>query len=274
MIVWLVSYPKSGNTWVRAFLSTYFHSSNNKFNYNLLNKISEFPQHDIINKFMQTKDFHNLGEVSKNWIKTQNEINLNKKVTFLKTHSALCNVGGNVFTNKDTTLVFIYIVRDPRNIILSLSNHFGFNQEKSLEILTDEKYTIYPKNSVQNFPATHVSSWKNHYCSWKNCTSINNIIIKYEDLISNPYNTFKKLVLFLNKYAKIKYDDDKLTNSIKATQFENLKNYEKKYGFKMGQKNKFFHLGKNNNWKSLLNKKIESEINNQFESSMKELGYI
>ena len=274
MIVWLVSYPKSGNTWVRAFLSTYFQSSNNKFNYNLLNKISEFPQHDIINKFMQTKDFHNLGEVSKNWIKTQNEINLNKKVTFLKTHSALCNVGGNVFTNKDTTLVFIYIVRDPRNIILSLSNHFGFNQEKSLEILTDEKYTIYPKNSVQNFPATHVSSWKNHYCSWKNCTSINNIIIKYEDLISNPHNTFKKLVLFLNKYAKIEYNDDKLTNSIKATQFENLKNYEEKYGFKMGQKNKFFHLGKNNNWKSLLNKKIESEINNQFESSMKELGYI
>ena len=274
MIVWLVSYPKSGNTWVRAFLSTYFQSSNNKFNYNLLNKISEFPQHDIINKFMQTKDFHNLGEVSKNWIKTQNEINLNKKVTFLKTHSALCNVGGNVFTNKDTTLVFIYIVRDPRAIILSLSNHFGFNQEKSLEILTDEKYTIYPKNSVQNFPATHVSSWKNHYCSWKNCTSINNIIIKYEDLISNPHNTFKKLVLFLNKYAKIEYNDDKLTNSIKATQFENLKNYEEKYGFKMGQKNKFFHLGKNNNWKSLLNKKIESEINNQFESSMKELGYI
>ena len=274
MIVWLVSYPKSGNTWVRAFLSTYFQSSNNKFNYNLLNKISEFPQHDIINKFMQTKDFHNLGEVSKNWIKTQNEINLNKKVTFLKTHSALCNVGGNVFTNKDTTLVFIYIVRDPRNIILSLSNHFGFNQEKSLEILTDEKYTIYPKNSVQNFPATHVSSWKNHYCSWKNCTSINNIIIKYEDLISNPHNTFKKLVLFLNKYAKIEYNDDKLTNSIKATQFENLKNYEEKYGFKMGQKNKFFNLGKNNNWKSLLNKKIESEINNQFESSMKELGYI
>ena len=274
MIVWLVSYPKSGNTWVRAFLSTYFQSSNNKFNHNLLNKISEFPQHDIINKFMQTKDFHNLGEVSKNWIKTQNEINLNKKVTFLKTHSALCNVGGNVFTNKDTTLVFIYIVRDPRNVILSLSNHFGFNQEKSLKILTDEKYTIYPKNSVQNFPATHVSSWKNHYCSWKNCTSINNIIIKYEDLISNPHNTFKKLVLFLNKYAKIEYDDDKLTNSIKATQFENLKNYEEKYGFKMGQKNKFFHLGKNNNWKSLLNKKIESEINNQFESSMKELGYI
>ena len=274
MIVWLVSYPKSGNTWVRAFLSIYLHSSENKFDYNLLNKISEFPQHDIMNKFMKTEDFHNLGEVSKNWIKTQVKINLSKKITFLKTHSALCNIGGNVFTNKDTTLVFIYIVRDPRNVILSLSNHFGFSQEKSLKILTDEKYTIYPKNNAQLFPATHVSNWKNHYSSWKNCTSISNIIIKYEDLIADSHKTFKKIILFLNKHADIEYDENKLVKSIEATQFENLKNYEEKYGFQMGQKNKFFNLGKNNNWKSLLDKKIEIEINDKFKSAMKELEYI
>ena len=62
--------------------------------------------------------------------------------------------------------------------------------------------------------------------------------------------------------------------SIEATQFENLKNYEEKYGFQMGQKNKFFNLGKNNNWKSLLDKKIEIEINDKFKSAMKELEYI
>ena len=173
MIVWLASYPKSGNTWVRAFLNAYLHSPVGKFDFSLLGKIEEFPQHNILNKFMNTKDFHNLKEISKNWLKVQEAINLNNKITFLKTHSSLCNINGNIFTNKNNTLVFIYIVRDPRNVTLSMSNHFGNTQEESLKILTDEKYTIYPSVNNQLLPATHISSWKNHYVSWKNCNSIN-----------------------------------------------------------------------------------------------------
>ena len=274
MIVWLASYPKSGNTWVRAFLNAYLHSPVGKFDFSLLGKIEEFPQHDILNKFMNTKDFHNLKEISKNWVKVQEAINFNNKITFLKTHSSLCNINGNIFTNKDNTLVFIYIVRDPRNVTLSMSNHFGNTQEESLKILTDEKYTIYPSVNNQLLPATHISSWKNHYVSWKNCNSINKIIIKYEDLINNSYDTFKKIINFLSKHAKIKYDEKKLINSTDTTQFENLKKYEEKYGFHMGQKNKFFHLGKKNDWKSFLDKKIITEINTQFKSEMSELRYI
>ena len=251
MIVWLASYPKSGNTWVRAFLNAYLLSPEGKFNFSLLDKIEEFPQHYILNKFMNAKNFHNLKEVSKNWIKVQEAINFNKKTTFLKTHSSLCNINGNIFTNKDNTLVFIYIVRDPRNVILSMSNHFGSTQEESLKILTDEKYTIYPGINNQLLPATHVSSWKNHYVSWKNCNSINKIIIKYEDLINNSYDTFKKIINFLSKHTKIKYNEEKFTNSINVTQFDNLKKSEEKYGFNMAQKDKFLYLGKQNDWKNL-----------------------
>ena len=52
MITWISSYPKSGNTWVRAFITTYLHSEDNNFNINLLNRISEFPDHNILGKFM------------------------------------------------------------------------------------------------------------------------------------------------------------------------------------------------------------------------------
>ena len=54
MIVWLASYPKSGNTWVRAFLNAYLHSPVGKFDFSLLGNIEEFPQHDILNKFNQS----------------------------------------------------------------------------------------------------------------------------------------------------------------------------------------------------------------------------
>ena len=274
MIVWLASYPKSGNTWVRAFLSAYLHTSNGQFKLSLLDKIGEFPDDNILKKFMNSKDFHNLGEISKNWIKVQEFINLKKELTFFKTHSALCHINGNFFTNSANTLVFIYIVRDPRNVILSMSNHFGTSQEENFKTIINERHIIYPKVNKKIVPSTFVGTWSTHYLSWKNFQSVNKIVIKYEDLIKSTKNTFKKIINFLSEYTEIKYDDDKLINSINTTQFDYLKKQEDTYGFNMGQKNKFFHLGKQNDWKNLLDLKIGSKINSQFKSEMSELGYI
>ena len=274
MIIWIASYPKSGNTWVRAFLSAYLNSADGKFNFDLLDKINEFPDHNILNKLMDNEDFYNLSEVSKHWIKVQELINLNKKLTFLKTHSSLCNINGNKFTNSDNTLALIHVVRDPRNVTLSMANHFGITQEESYKIISDEKYIIYPKKENQLIPSTLISSWNNHYLSWKNSGSIKKILIKYEDLIKNTKDTFKKIINFLNKHSSIKYNEEKFINSINATDFDNLKRNEDKYGFNMGQKDKFFYLGKKNNWKDLLDKKIENEVKNKFKSEMIDLGYI
>ena len=274
MIIWIASYPKSGNTWVRAFLSSYLHSESSEFDLNLINKIGEFPDHTILGKFMDNKDFHNLREVSKYWIKVQEFINSKKKITFLKTHSALCHINGNFFTNSDNTLAFIYIVRDPRNVILSMTNHFGATQEESFKSIVDDNYIIYPQLQQKLIPSTFVGSWNNHYLSWKNCDSINKIIIKYEDLINDTKNTFKNIINFLSEYTEIKNNEEKLINSVNNTQFNNLRKQEDKYGFNMGQRNKFFHLGKQNDWKNLLDSKIISKINKEFKSEMSELGYI
>ena len=274
MIIWLPSYPKSGNTWVRAFLAAYLYTPDGLFDFKLLNKIGEFPDHNILNKFMDSKDFHNLGEVSKHWIKVQESINQSNKTIFLKTHSAFCNINKNAFTNNNNSLAFIYLVRDPRNVILSISNHFGTTHEESFNTITNERYIIYPEINKQMIPATLIGSWNKHYSSWKNCNSINKIIIKYEDLINNTKETFKKIVNFLSEHTEIRHNEEKFINSINSTQFEKLKKYEDKHGFNMGQKDKFFHLGKRNEWKNLLDGKIDSKISNEFKFEMRELGYI
>jgi hypothetical protein len=274
MIIWLASYPKSGNTWVRAFLGSYLHGLQDKFKFNFIEKIGEFPDHNILGKIMDNKDFHNLKEVSKNWINVQELINQNDKINFLKTHNALCNINGNIFTNKANTIAFIYVVRDPRNVILSMSNHFDETQEECFKTITNERHIIFNRMNNELLPASFMGSWANHYLSWKNSTSINNIIIKYEDLINDGKNTFSKLINFLSKYSDIKYDEKKIINSINCTSFESLQKYEDSHGFNMGQKNKFFHLGNKNNWKNLLNPKIVNKINSCFKIEMSELGYL
>ena len=81
MIIWIASYPKSGNTWVRSFLSNYF-CDDKKFDFTQLRKISKFPQEKILKELnINFKDFK---EIASNWISMQDYINLKNKIIYLK----------------------------------------------------------------------------------------------------------------------------------------------------------------------------------------------
>ena len=126
MIVWIASYPKSGNTWIRSLLSSYIYTEDGIFNFSLLNKIKQFPNKKFFKSFL--KNFSDIKEVSNFWIAAQTKINLTNDTVFLKTHSALCTLENNQFTNKTNTKAIIYVVRDPRNLITSLSHHYSKNK--------------------------------------------------------------------------------------------------------------------------------------------------
>ncbi len=280
MIIWISSYPKSGNTWVRALLSSYFYSKDGKFHFDLLEQIKEFPKHsDYLNEISVNR---NLAEIAKEWIPAQRKLNLkhNNSTFFLKTHSAICNVEGSDFTDKENTLGAIYVVRDPRNVILSLSNHFDYSIEKSLEMICNKKQIITnPTKENRYFGFTVVSDWQNHYRTWKNFKLVEVKIVKYEDLILSPKNTFISILNFINKFMQVDIDEDRIKNVLMSTEFSKLQQSENKYGFKessnmSGFNKKFFNLGPKNDWKNLLKKEIKEKIENHFKEEMKELGYL
>ena len=119
MIVWISSYPKSGNTWIRTFISTYYLSSNDKFDFSMLKNIRQFPHE----KFF-IKKITDINSAINNWDLAQNNINLKNGLIFLKTHAALVKINNIPFTTNKNTLGAIYVVRDPRNVVTSLANHF------------------------------------------------------------------------------------------------------------------------------------------------------
>ena len=161
MIIWIASYPKSGNTWIRALLSSYFYSNDGNFHFDLLEHIKEFPKHSKhLNEISVGK---NLVQIAKEWIPAQTKLNLkyNNSTFFLKTHSAICNIEGSHFTDKKNSIGAIYIVRDPRNVILSLSNHFNFSLEKSLEMICNKNKIISnPTKENKNIGLTVLSDWQ------------------------------------------------------------------------------------------------------------------
>ena len=118
MIIWLASYPKSGNTWIRSFLNSLLFTKSGEANLNKLKNIYQFPVRSQFKDISSNLD--DLKELSKNWIKAQEKINEEKKVKIFKTHNGLYKIEGNSFTDTNNTLGVIYIVRDPRSVITSV----------------------------------------------------------------------------------------------------------------------------------------------------------
>ena len=119
MIIWIASYPKSGNTYLRSFISSYYFSKKGKFDFDLLLNILQFPSVKFVKKKIKSE-----SEASQNWIYNQQNFFSGDKIHFLKTHSSLNQYKGNSFTTKNLSLGAIYIVRDPRNIITSMTHHY------------------------------------------------------------------------------------------------------------------------------------------------------
>ena len=280
MIIWLASYPKSGNTWVRSIVASLIYSNNGIFNFDLLENIRQFPTAKHFKKF--TKDIGNLNEIKKYWIPAQDFINLDNKVKFFKTHHINCKIDNYSFTNKENTLATIYIVRDPRNLVSSISNHYSKSLEESKNFLLSPRYIGgYKKfgETKKNNLTTILGSWKEHYKFWKN-NNDNFLLIKYEDLIAKTENELIRIVTFLKKFMPIETNTEKNNNIIKTTNFKNLQFLENKGEFKenayesIDRKKKFFHLGPDNNWENSLDFKIKIEIEQKFSNEMKELGYL
>ena len=281
MIIWITSYPKSGNTWIRSLLSSYLFSKDGIFNFEHLKNIKQFSSKNFDDLNESRANYQDL--ISMNWIPSQKIINEDNKLHYLKTHNAMCAINGNNFTNKSNTLAAIYIVRDPRNIITSLSNHYGMSLDESYKFITNKKKIIYPiaknKKSINDF--NFLGDWSFHYNSWKNIKFCPVKIIKYEDILSNTYKVFISILNFLSEFQKIIYNEPRINNSIKTTSFKNLSEMENNYGFeesnlsaKTNKKVKFFHLGKKNDWKKILDDKNIKKIETTFNREMHELNYL
>ena len=284
MIFWIASYPKSGNTWLRALISSYYYSKDGIYNESLIKNIGQFPEKRHFVNFDYNPKI--VTDTSRFWIKAQENINRDKKLHFFKTHNVFGKINDQNFTNSENSIGCIYIVRDPRNVITSMKNHYQLDDYQALNWMKNDKQFIYDvlNHETDGFSDFQfISSWSNNYKSWKIQNKIPIKIIRYEDLLNETFIVFKDIIKFINLTTnnKEKINIDKLKKSVQSTLFDKLKDQENKNGFSEAvftkdkkEKVPFFYLGPKNDWKKILNNDLKIQIETSFKDELIEMNYI
>ena len=287
-IFWIASYPKSGNTLLRSILTSIFFTENGLFNFSLLKNIPII-ESTVNLEFIKTKypkDYNNLHKLeilSKYWKTIQSKENLGFESDFLfvKTHHALTKTFNNSFASESCTRGIIYIVRDPRDVVISYAHHFNSSIDESVKKILSTKSALDWEDNQKLFlnkkkPLTVLSSWGFNCESWiENPFKCPFLLIKYEDMVANKLEVIEKIVNFFQNNYGFKFNnlDIKIKNIIKSTDFELLKQKEAKFGFSEAVGKNFFRKGTLNQWEDVLSKNQLFDIEKKFYPLMKKIGY-
>jgi hypothetical protein len=270
--IFLSSYPKSGNTWLRAIIISAL--SKKKFSLDELKKIL------LLSSKKNFKDLKNIkysddGDIDFDWM-SENIINCqknlneaNKDLNIYKTHS----VKHRKFTNETVNMAFIYIVRDPRDIAISLNHFAGGSLDQTINEMLYSKKLMTSTNGAKEL----VSTWDLHTKSWLEYNNVSRLIIRYEDLINKTEEYILKIFNFLNKITNNTFFLNKIdiNKIIQETSINNLKKEEGLFGFKEASKySRFFRSGKTEQWKDILSLGQIKLINKELFPMMKQLNYL
>jgi Sulfotransferase domain len=226
-IVWLASYPKSGNTWLRAFLANYSRDSRVPVE---INALPYFDYGDMRAKYYEQVSGKPAADLS--W----NEINRlrprvhrhlaesRQGVVFVKTHSVLTTIGDVPTITPEATLGAIYVVRNPLDVTVSFAHHYGLTMDQSVKALCLRVLQIEPKEGNILQP---VSDWSTHVESWLRAPGLRLHVMRYEDMLASPQRSFGQLVRFLG-WEK---NRERLKRAIRHSSFRILAEQEKRTGF-------------------------------------------
>ncbi len=270
-IIWLASYPKSGNTWMRTFLHNLLRDPTEGYDINKINDFSFSDSTIEIYKPFLTKswDEWTIGEIANTrWQAQRYVCSLRLDDTFVKTHNALIEYMDKPLIYPEFTAGAIYIVRNPLDVVISLSHHYVVPIDDAITILNNpDNGTAGDSRMVYEIHR----SWDLHVESWTNRVVPGMMVVRYEDMLAQPRQTFGKVTKFLG----VKPTAERLQRAIANSSFDKLRSQEDEKGFveRPANAERFFRVGKADQWRGLLTPEQIERVVEANKISMKKFGY-
>lgn len=271
-IIWLASYPKSGNTWLRAFLANLFAGGDRPVR---LNDLPNYAYGD--NNLLHYRDF--TGRPLESF--TEEEVaRLRPQIhawiasarpheVFVKTHNAVLKIHGSPLITPSATAGAIYVARNPLDVAVSFAHHYGMSLDKAVGALCNPQFALLP---AENHATQYLGSWSHHVTSWLQAPGLKVHGLRFEDLVGNPKKAFATIVRFLG----LPEDPAGLEKAIEFSSFKELVRQERESGFIEAQApdRPFFRAGKVGIWRDQLNDRQVQRLIETHGAIMRSLGYL
>ncbi len=189
-LVWLASFPKSGNTWMRAFLHNLFCNRKRSFDVNRM--VGEIFQSDGALMWYQMLDRRPLVEWSAEDLAGMRPrvdeliAQAQNGTLFCKTHNALMMVHGHPTINLAVTSGAIYIVRNPLDFALSFADYLGCSADEAIDFMATHNLET-PHDPAVNNVGLMLGSWSQHVESWTGRANPRLHTVRYEDMLRPPF---------------------------------------------------------------------------------------
>ncbi|GHB36998.1 sulfotransferase domain-containing protein [Mongoliitalea lutea] len=273
-LIWLASYPKSGNTWFRSFLTAYL---NGEVNINQLatngifsSKVAIEVVLDLCTDDLTTEEVIQFRKLA--W--SHKILHSKESSLFVKIHDAYTF---NPWDGKAIIPTFpdnqaVYLVRNPLDVVLSFANHNDQSIQQTIDhFICNSNGAFLKKNKSFHQLYQLMGTWSMHVESWLRQTQIPVHIIRYEDMKEDPLAVFKEAL----KVMGLDAEEEKVKKAIDLSSFQRLKEQEKREGFLEKTKKSvvFFNKGETGRWKNELNFEQIQQILQANEPMMKKFGY-
>jgi Sulfotransferase domain len=271
---WLASYPKSGNTWTRAFLAAYASNASAPMSLSQISRVSNSESRLSLYCKQAKKSREQLIEIEIDSLReaVQAELAQSKRPrTVIKTHNARIEQNGYPLIRPEYTRSAVYIVRNPLDIVDSLADHSNLTLDQSVALMNSRSHQIGGGDS--GFVKQYLDSWSQHVESWLSAKEFPVFFLKYEDLKQFPIEGFKQIIQFLGW----EFDQDRLERAVKWSDFKVLQSSETQTGFpetsRIATSQKFFRHGTTDRWKQVLSDSQIESIIQHHAGTMFKLGY-
>jgi hypothetical protein len=271
-IVWLASYPKSGNTWLRAFLHNFIRQPAMPHSINRLHELSASECNAV---FFKKYDARPASQYSTRDVQRMRPLvhedltRLHDDLVFIKTHNACLDFHDVPLCTPAVTAGAIYIVRDPRDVAISYSSYTGLGIDAVIGFMGE---TNAANRSTDRQVFEFLSSWSNHVASWMG--QKRKIVVRYEDLLAEPETAFGKVVRFLGGDDPV---PERLRRAVAFSSFNALATQEAAEGYVAnapGSASAFFRQGQTGQWRDVLSAAQIGRIEMDHAVMMKRFGYI
>jgi len=270
-ILWLASYPKSGNTWVRIFLENLFRNPARPVSINDLGVAGFGDAHIPLYERIAGRPIVELDDAALHALRApiQHHLANRPETSIVKTHNMLGDYEGRPLIHLEHTAGAIYVVRNVFDVTLSFARHYDLSIADAVEAISSPAMRT-PTTKAAVFQI--LGRWSDHYRSWTGVPGFAPLVLRYEDMKAKPIKAFDRVARFL----KIPATRDRIAKAVKFSSFEEVARQERESGFRerVRENQTFFHSGRTGGWRTQLTDAQVARLVEVHGEALRELGYL